>query len=140
MRCYLFTILILFSFLFNFSACGGGSSDSEEAKELENRLSGNTYNAVGFEEITATVNECVGEEVDDETNNPDITISFGPTIYTINIDGEIGIGAWQALDEDTIEIVTSNDEVLEIDINIVETTIFLDLSEDWRTQNCSSEE
>ena len=143
MRKYLFTLLILLLFFGCFSACGGGSSDSEEAEELENRLSGNTYNAVGFEDITAFATDCedgVLDEEDPNAGNIDIVLSFGPTVYTMNIEGKIAIGAWEAIDENTIEMIAGNDQVLEIDINIVETTIFFDLAEDWLTQNCSSQE
>ncbi|MBI2340575.1 MAG: hypothetical protein HYU99_09475 [Deltaproteobacteria bacterium] len=123
-------------------ACGG-SSDSEKATELENRLSGNTYNAVGIEEITALFDDCEDGALDEENpevENFDITISFGPATYTMNVEGEIAIGGWEAVDEDTILINTSEVEGLELDIDVVETTIFFDLSEDWLSQNCSGEE
>ncbi|MBI4411814.1 MAG: hypothetical protein HY541_04960 [Deltaproteobacteria bacterium] len=127
--------------LFGFPACGGGSSDSEEAKELENRLSGNTYNAVGIEEITAFFDDCEDgalDEEDPEVENFDITISFGPTVYTMNVDGEIALGGWEAVDGNTILVNTNEGEGLELDIDVVKTTIFFDLSEDWLTENCSN--
>lgn len=142
MRRLFSTALILLGFFGTFPACGGGPSDEEQAEELENNLSGNTYNAVGIEEITALFTDCEDgalDEEDPEVENFDITISFGPTVYTMNIEGEITIGGWEAVDEDTILIDTDEIEGLELDINIIDTTIFFDISEDWLTENCSDE-
>lgn len=132
-----------FPFIF-FLLLACSSSDKSGASKTEDRLKGNTFTANGMEEITAIVAECEdgGDGVlSGAVAQSTITIEFITSrSYSLTIDGENAIGSWEALDNDSIEMDTSDDQILEVDYEISESGsgIALELSDAWIAANCTA--
>ena len=126
-------------FLLLVLGCSGGNGGSKGAAQS---LEGHTFNVEGLEEITAMVNACQeGEDPDQIGTVEDVsmTATFFDDTYNMNVDGEIALGSWDIVDDDTILLVTTDAGTLEVDVAISESidTVTFTLTSNWITANCA---